>query len=82
MDAAFCARGVTIDFFLGLGAAAPTWVAMAAGVGSPGNEPWPDPNPSSALFLWAGADPDPIWDLLFIILIQFGPFYLKSYSYS
>ena len=48
----------------------------------PGNEPWPDPNPSSALFLWAGADPDPIWALLFIILIQFGPFYLKSYSYS
>ena len=49
---------------------------------SPGNESWPDPNPSSALFLWAGADPDPIWALLFIILIQFGPFYLKSYSYS
>ena len=30
---------------------------------SPGNEPWPAANPSSALFLWAGADPDPIWDL-------------------
>jgi len=55
---------------------------MVTDADSPGNEPWPDPNPSSALFLWAGADPDPIWALLFIILIQFGPFYLKSYSYS